>query len=83
MAVGALMAKGHRSSWQDEADARKADYIFLEAQRYKAAEQNDAYYALMKAAYELSPEETSIAFDLGFYEFVLSGAVKWQIAVTG
>ncbi len=73
LAVGVMMAKGRRTTWQDEADARKADYIFMEAQRYKAAEQNDAYYALLKAAYGLTPEETSIAFDLGFFEFVLSG----------
>ncbi|MBD5214106.1 MAG: tetratricopeptide repeat protein [Bacteroidales bacterium] len=72
-AVGALMAKGHKATWQEGADARKSDYIFMEAQRYKASDQNDAYYALMKAAYELASEETSLGFDLGFYEFVLSG----------
>lgn len=71
--VGASSAKDTGASWKAGADARKSDYIFMEAQRFKAVALNDAYYALMKEAYGLSPEETSVAFDLGFYEFVLSG----------
>ena len=33
---------GARSSWNDEADARKADYMFMEAQRQMSLDNTDA-----------------------------------------
>ncbi|MDE6084994.1 MAG: hypothetical protein K2G40_01140, partial [Muribaculaceae bacterium] len=39
---------GARSSWNDEADARKADYMFMEAQRQMSLDNTDAYYELLR-----------------------------------
>lgn len=63
-------ARGKR--WIDEASQRRADYIFMEAQRQQALENNDAYYDMLKRAYELNPAETSVGHDLGFYTIVLN-----------
>ena len=46
-------------------DKTKAQYIFLEAQKYKYADENDAYFDLLKYAYSLDTTNTSIAFHLG------------------
>ncbi|MDE7472880.1 MAG: tetratricopeptide repeat protein [Muribaculaceae bacterium] len=58
--------------WSDGASQRRADYIFMEAQRQQALDNNDAYYDLLKRAYELNPAETSVGHDLGFYTVVLN-----------
>ena len=42
-----------RNIWGDT-DARKADYVFMEAMRRHALENEDAYYDLLGRAYEAS-----------------------------
>lgn len=66
------LAKGRKQSWQSEADTRKSDYTYLEAQRRSARDDNDAYFELLQRAYELNPHETTVAQELGLYYFILS-----------
>lgn len=58
--------KGERAKWIAEARQRKADYIYMEAQRQHALGNEDAYFDLMQRAYALNPSETGGALDLGF-----------------
>lgn len=48
-----------------QSDARKADYIFLEAQKYKADDADDAYYSLIEAAYLLNPSDLFLSKEYG------------------
>lgn len=66
--------------WKAGAQERRADYIFLEAQRQLALDNTDAYYELISRAYELNPAESSVGHDLGFYEIMLGRGDK---AMTG
>ncbi len=50
---------------------RKADYIFMEALAKNAINKDDAYFELMRGAYELDTTETSIGQNLGYYMMVL------------
>lgn len=70
------VSAGHKTDWKSGAQDRRADYIFLEAQRQLALDNTDAYYELIKRAYELSPSESSIGHDLGFYEIMLGRGDK-------
>ena len=72
VATSITIGAGARSRWSEEADARKADYIFMEAQRQMSLDNTDAYYELLRAAYKLNPEEASIGNDLGFYMLYLN-----------
>lgn len=65
-----LSARNKR--WAAGASQRRADYIFMEAQRQQALENSDAYYDMLKRAYELNPDETSVGHDLGFYTILLN-----------
>lgn len=53
-------------------DRRKADYVFMEALRHNAIEQEDAYYELLDYAYRLDNSNTDVASTLGYYKIVLS-----------
>ena len=44
------------------ADARKADYVFMEAMRQHALENEDAYYDLLGRAYELDTTNSEVGF---------------------
>jgi tetratricopeptide (TPR) repeat protein len=66
------VAKPSTSSVSD-ADKRKSDMIFLEANRCHALGNEDAYYALLKRAYELNPDDHTTGYYYGFYDFLLSG----------
>ncbi len=61
-----------RTRWNDDADARKADYVYMEAQRQSALDNTDAYFELLREAYRLNPAETSIGNELGFYLLYLN-----------
>ncbi|MCM1450101.1 MAG: tetratricopeptide repeat protein [Clostridiales bacterium] len=65
-----------KTDWQTDARQRKADYIFMEAQRQLAVDNADAYFELMRRAYELNPAETSVGHDLGFYLLMLGQGDK-------
>lgn len=55
-----------------EPDRRKADYIFLEAQRYRADSRNDGYTDLITRAYQLNPDDPTIGFYYGLIVIGLS-----------
>ena len=48
-----------------EADRRKASYMFLEAQNWKSRGESDAYFELVRRAYETDTTNTTLAFYLG------------------
>lgn len=67
MVVAAVMAAAipfagwaKKSDAERERDRRKADYIFMEAQKYQLLDQTDAYYELIDAAYQLNPDDPYI-----------------------
>lgn len=76
MSVAATLIAAGKSAWRDGADSRRADYIFLEAQRQLALDHTDAYYELIRRAYELNPSESSVGHDLGFYMMMLGQGDK-------
>lgn len=76
MSVVATAIASGKSSWKDGADNRRADYIFLEAQRQLALDRTDAYYEFIRRAYELNPSESSVGHDLGFYMMMLGQGDK-------
>ena len=55
----------------DTENGRKADYIFMEAQKYNAADASDSYYELLNAAYDLDTTSTSVGMSLGYYKMAL------------
>lgn len=76
VALTAVIAVSAKTTWADGAEQRRADYIFGEAQRQLALDHNDAYYELIKRAYELNPTESSVGHDLGFYLIMLAQGDK-------
>ena len=47
------------------ADQRKAEYIFMEAQKHKMDDNYDAFYELLAHAHEIDPGNTAVSFYLG------------------
>lgn len=74
--VVSVMASGRRQAWADGADRRKSDYIYMEAMRRNALEQPDAYFELIRQSHLLSPDETDVGQELGYYFMMLAGADK-------
>lgn len=60
-----------RNIWGDT-DARKADYVFMEAMRRHALEKEDAYYDLLGRAYELDTTNSEVAFYRGYYNLMVA-----------
>ncbi|MBQ7690978.1 MAG: tetratricopeptide repeat protein [Muribaculaceae bacterium] len=69
-----MVVAGRERGGISEADQRKASYIFLEAQNWKSREVNDAYFDLLRWAYELDTTNTSAAFYLGHALLTMRGA---------
>lgn len=65
-------AKKKPSTPTVNSDELKADYIFMEALRQHSAENEDAYYDLLRRAHELNPAESEIEFYLGFYTALMA-----------
>lgn len=67
--------KGKRTSTAIDAPEtetdRLTDYLFMEAQAQNAKANDDAYFELLRAAYELDPSETSIGQNLGYFYMFL------------
>lgn len=55
-----------RDKWQEGETQRRADYIFMEAQRQNALENNPAYFELLNRAYQLDTSQTAVGHDLGY-----------------
>ncbi len=58
------------------ADQRKAEYIFVEAQKQKLADNYDAFYDLMAHAHEIDPGNTAISFYLGMCMLKMNNTTK-------
>jgi tetratricopeptide (TPR) repeat protein len=64
--LGSALTGSGRDKWQQGEDQRRADYIFMEAQRQNALENTDAYFELLNRAYSLDTAQTSLGNDLGY-----------------
>lgn len=60
---------------------RKAEYMFLEGQRMKALEKDDAYFDLLRRAYELDPSNSAIAYYLGYCYLTMENPTEDRIAL--
>lgn len=75
LAVFCLPVAGHSARKSEAgamADSRKADYVFMEAMRQHALENEDAYYELLGRAYELDTTNSEVAFYRGYYDLMVS-----------
>ena len=50
---------------------RKADYMFMEAARQNAIGADDAYFELLRGAYDLDSTDTSVGQTLGYFLLIL------------
>jgi tetratricopeptide (TPR) repeat protein len=58
------------------ADKRKAEYIFVEAQKQKLYNNYDAFYDLLSYAHEIDPENTAISFYMGMCLLRMNNTTK-------
>ncbi len=58
------------------ADQRKAEYIFMEAQKQKLSNNYDAFYDLIAYAHEIDPENTAISFYMGMCLLKMNNTTK-------
>ena len=58
------------------ADQRKAEYIFMEAQKQKLADNFDAFYELLAHAHEIDPNNTAISFYMGMCLLRMNNTTK-------
>lgn len=57
----------------NKSDTNKADYIFMEAQRQSALGNADAYFDLLRRAYNLNPADHTIGFYVGYFDLTTAG----------
>ena len=58
------------------AEQRKAEYIFMEAQKQKLADNFDAFYELLAHAHEIDPNNTAISFYMGMCLLRMNNTTK-------
>ena len=58
------------------ADQRKAEYIFMEAQKYKMNDNFDAFYDLLTHAHKIDSTNTAISFYLGMCLIKMNNTTK-------
>ena len=58
------------------ADQRKAEYIFMEAQKQKLADNFDAFYDLLSYAHKLDPGNTAISYYMGMCLLKMNNTTK-------
>lgn len=66
-----LLFAGATVALAETEQQRKADYIFMEASRQNAMGNDDAYFELLRGAYELDPSESGVGQTLGYYLMAL------------
>ncbi|MGM9813265.1 MAG: tetratricopeptide repeat protein [Muribaculaceae bacterium] len=59
------------SSQVSDADRRKAEYVYLEAERQRAMDNYPAYFELMRHAHNIDPENTVASYYIGFLMMAL------------
>lgn len=69
--IGSLLSSA-RDKGPTAADRRKADYIFMEAQRQRALDETDSHFQLLQRAYSLDTTATSVGQDLGYYYLAMA-----------
>ena len=57
-------------------DKRKAEYIFVEAQKQKLYNNYDAFYDLLSYAHEIDPDNTAISFYMGMCLLRMNNTTK-------
>lgn len=63
--------KGQKETWSSGADKRKADYIYMEAMRQNALDNDDAFFELLRRSHELDTADTQPGITLGYYYMAL------------
>ena len=58
------------------ADQRKAEYIFMEAQKQKLADNYDSFYELLAHAHKIDPDNTAISFYMGMCLLRMNNTTK-------
>jgi predicted Zn-dependent protease len=58
------------------ADQRKAEYIFMEAQKQKLNDNYDAFYELLAHAHEIDPGNTAISYYMGMCLLRMNNTTK-------
>ena len=71
VAVPAMVSKDKAAPAVSDADKRKAEYYFLEAQNEKNHDRGDSYYDLVKRAHELDPSNSVYSFYLGYLTLMM------------
>ena len=61
-----------------DSDRRKAEYLFLEAQRMKSKGHPDAFFDLLSQAHALDPTNTAVSFYLGYCLLSMRNTTKEQ-----
>lgn len=60
-----------RSKWDDEARRRKIDFLYMEAERQSALDNNEAQFELYRRAYEMDTTDTQIGAELAYFYLAL------------
>lgn len=79
LAVLSMAAGKKGSSRVTNADRRKAEYVFLEAENQKQQGNSAAFYDLTRYAHSLDPENTAVSFYLGYGMLMMHDAKKSQV----
>lgn len=72
IALGLYIVTTAGNKWDDEADKRKADYLFMEALRQKSIDNVEPHLHLFKYAYDIDSLDLTVSQDLGYYYLVLA-----------
>lgn len=65
-------ARGRKAeSWEAGADARKADYLFMEAMRQNTLDNDDAFFEILDRSFSLDSADTAPGSTLGYYYMAL------------
>ena len=77
LAMSAMAGKkGTTSKVITLADQRKAEYIFIEAQKYKMTDNYDAFYDLLAHAHGIDSTNTAISFYMGMCLLKMNNTTK-------
>ena len=63
--------KGQKESWAAGADKRKADYIYMEAMRQNALDNDDGFFELLRRSRDLDSTDTQPGVTLGYFYMAL------------
>lgn len=61
-----------------DADRRKAEYVFLEAERYRALDNYPAYFELLRHAHEIDPTNTTVSYYIGCLMMAMNNTTDEQ-----